>query len=470
MKIKRITKTDRKEVMYDVSVKPHHTFVANGIITHNTNFLGAMSKEQQASHVRHGHIDNAELLYAAINRRIRSRFLSRGKLPGKLFLVSSKRTLTDFTERRILEARDDPHVFVREYANWSVRDPKEFMSSKFRVLVGNDTIGSKIIDDSESMEEFKEREDVQIIEVPDDFRDDFERDLESSIRDIAGIATVAVSPFFRNREKIMACIDRSYRHPFTQEVWDMSEAGKFITEELFRVNEMGERVLIHHPEASRHVHIDPSIRNDFTGIAIGHTYGYKDIIRKQNGVLTLEKRPLIWMDLVLRVRPMYGEDIIFADIRKMIYALSEMGMPIRYVSLDTYQSFDSIQAYQSRGYEAEVISVDRPMSAYDSLKGAIYDDRLKFYYYAPLIEELKRLEYNVVKKKVDHPIDFFKDCADAVCGVVYSLSTQYVGEGSKIIFSKEEKRVSDYTGRDTSWLENEETGFQMLDDTQRFFW
>jgi hypothetical protein len=88
---------------------------AIGAIMDESNFLGAMSKEMKASHARHGHVDNAELLYAQVSRRIKSRFNKFGKMPGKLFLVSSKRTTTDFTERRIAEAREDPNVFVREY-------------------------------------------------------------------------------------------------------------------------------------------------------------------------------------------------------------------------------------------------------------------------------------------------------------------------------------------------------------------
>jgi hypothetical protein len=36
-------------------------------------------------------------------------------------------------------------------------------------------------------------------------------------------------------------------------------------------------------------------------------------------------------------------------------------------------------------------------------------------------KELKRLEL-VNGEKVDHPPDFSKDCADAVCGVFYTIS------------------------------------------------
>jgi hypothetical protein len=434
-------------------------------ILDETNFMGQMSKEQKASHIRHKHVDNAELLYAAINRRIKSRFLRQGKLPSKLFLVSSKQTLGDFTERRIIEAQDDPHVFVREYSQWGAKDAKVFMPSRFNVLVGNDVMASRILDRPEDIESMKNRDDVQVIEVPEDFRDDFERDIDNAIRDIAGIATVAIMPFFRNREKIMECVDAGYRHPFTQDSWDMTEAGKFITEELFEINAAGERVPRFHPDASRHVHIDGSMRNDPTGIAVGHIYGYRDIVKKQNGMELIERRPMIMIDLLLQVKPKFGDDIIYSDIRKMIYALSEMGMPIRYVSMDSYQSFDSLQAFDSRGYDTEVISVDRPITAYDSLRGTIYDGRLKMYHYPIVLEELRRLEFNVQRKKVDHPSDGTKDVADALCGVVYTLNAKYSGESIGILSDSGVRRSERYKENSAqTWIMQDSNLYQLDDD------
>jgi hypothetical protein len=378
-------------------------------ILDETNFLGDMSREMKASHTRHGHVDNAELLYASVMRRIKSRYLRFGRLPGKIFLVSSKRTLTDFTERRILEARDDPHVFVREYSLWSV-DRSKYSNETFKVLVGNDKVTSRIVSDPVEIEKYKKDDTMQLLDVPEDFKPDFERDLDSAIRDVGGIATVAIFPFIRNRERIDACVRNDYKHPFTMESWDMTDRGKFLVDQLFVKNEFGENVPKFHPKCVRHVHIDASIRGDATGICVAHTFGEKLIQKKVDGQIITETRPLIWVDLLLQVKPLYGEDIIFADLRKLIYALTELGMPIRFISQDSFQSFDSIQAFNARGYETAIISVDKPIDAYDTLKQALYDERLAMYDYPIVIEELKQLEFNIIKKKVDHRPDFHKDC------------------------------------------------------------
>lgn len=565
MRVKRVTKTDRTKMMYDLKVNPDHTFIGNGIISHNTNFLGEMSKEQKASHAFHGHIDNAELLYAAVRRRMKTRFMQHGKLPGKLFLVSSKRTLADFTERRIAEALDDPHVFVREYcltgdtkikllngqdvaikdlvgrdsfyvysidtktgnikigkghharltikkapvykmgfddgtfirmtenhplllpsleycqakdlnigdsirsihsrinhqvmsyvfdvfedvydltvddwenftlsngvvvhnSAWSAKDPKAFLPGRFQILVGNNAVGSRILKPEEDAAIFESDPNVKVISVPDDFRDDFDRDIDKALRDLGGIATVAIAPFIRNREFIDRCVEPSMTHPFTQEVWDMTDAGKFITEALFDISPFGEKIPKLHPNATRHVHIDPSMRGDGTGLCIGHIHGTKEVVKMVGGEKIVEIRPMVYIDLMLRVKPLMGSDIIYADLRKLVYSLTEAGFPIRYVSADSYQSFDMIQAFAARGYESQIVSVDRPMNAYDTLRSAIYEERLKMYNYPIGLQELKRLEYNVIKNKVDHPSDFQKDVADAICGVVYSLHTKFEGE------------------------------------------
>jgi len=55
----------------------------------------------------------------------------------------------------------------------------------------------------------------------------------------------------------------------------MTDAGKFLTDLLFKTNKYGERVPANHPDKARHIHIDTSLRGDATGIACGCVYDYK---------------------------------------------------------------------------------------------------------------------------------------------------------------------------------------------------
>ena len=156
-----------------------------GGILDETNF---MRKDAAKKHdVRFGPLDHAEVLYAGIKRRMRSRFEKRGRLPGMLFLVSSKKTHDDFTARRIRDSRNDPTIFVRDYALWDVKPADSYSSQTFHVLCGNENTPSKILDVEEGIR-FQQAQDddtltegLTLISVPEDFRFDFETNLEGAI-------------------------------------------------------------------------------------------------------------------------------------------------------------------------------------------------------------------------------------------------------------------------------------------------
>jgi len=133
--------------------------------------------------------------------------------------------------------------------------------------------------------------------------------------------------------------------------------------------------------------------------------------------------------------------------------------------MDSFQSFDSIQAFDGKGYEAEIISVDRPMSAYDTLKGAVYDGRLKMYDYPIAIDEQKRLEYDVLRKKVDHPAEGEKDVADAICAVVYTLTTKYKGEPLGIFSGEGVSKEDEMKAKGKqSWIMMDDEMFEMEEE------
>ncbi len=327
-----------------------------------------------------GEDNRAESLYNAIKRRMKSRFERQGKLPGMLFIVSSKRTHDDFTAKRIEESLNDPSVFVRDYclvgdtrirllngtcptikelaegvagarfwvysvdaegwvvpgqahsarlteaqapvfkitldsgetiratsnhpfllrngtyrrvsdlivgdslmplselkqqapllglthtvvaiqpdgfadvydltvddlhnfaldagvfvhnSLWDVKPEDYFSQKRFWVLCGNEQSASKILTPAEAGS-YKDRvpDGSVLLEIPEDFRADFERDLEGSIRDIAGISTVAIHPYIQRREKIRDAIDTTLSHPFSSRVYDLSKGGTFMWDQM----------------------------------------------------------------------------------------------------------------------------------------------------------------------------------------------------------------------------------------------
>lgn len=407
-----------------------------GALVDETNFM----PKPKGSDPRHQIVDRAEVIYNSLKRRMKSRFQELGRLPGSLFIVSSKQTEDDFTANRIREAKEDATVFVRDYALWEVKPKGTYSEEVFHVLCGNEQTPSKILDAAEVEKFSKEKpEGCIIVEVPMDFHPEFDSDLEGSIRDIAGISTVAVSPYIQRREKIEDAVDPTLFHPFSAMEFDASRGGVFQWGRVVRPRlERGQgSVMIErmrpilNPDAPRHVHIDPALRNDALGFCMAHVGGWKSVERKtEDRKLYTEQAPVYIVDLILRVVPPPGDEIILGDVRRLIYELSEHGYVITSVSMDQFQSADTIQKLGKKGYTASVVSVDRTPDPYDNLKMALYEDRVHYYAYPPLLKELRELELHFVggsvrrRRKIDHPIQGSKDCSDALAGVCFTLSSQ----------------------------------------------
>ena len=433
---------------------PHKVWVAPRASTDTSalglNVFGAildegnfMDKRQGAGagNAAFGNRDKAQFLYDQIVRRMKSRFMKGGKMPGMMIVVSSKRTKEDFTAKRIRDAKDDPDVFVRDYALWDPR-PENYSKSKFNVLVGNETTPSKILEAKEveaTKIKIKDSDGLIIIDVPDEFRRDFESDLENSIRDIAGVETVSISPFLGQRDKIESCIEKGLKsrvHPFSVESWDQSKSGAFVWERFAsraKIRDGAETFEgwqpTFFPGVTRFAHIDPSISNDATGFCVGCVCDYKSVIRRnEHGEQYAETAPVIWIDFMLRIVPPIGGEIDYGMVRGLVYQLQAHGFNIGYISMDQFNSTSSLQKFATKGIEADRVSVDRPMDAYDTLKSALYEKRLIMYEYEPLLRELRSLQKDNIKNKVDHPRQGSKDVADSMAGVVYSLHTKYRGQ------------------------------------------
>jgi len=407
-------------------------------ILDETNFMPRSARNKRSGGVDPlQHYDHAEVLYNAIKRRMKSRFQTQGvKLPGMLFVVSSKNTRDDFTSRRIKESINDPHVFCSDRALWEAKPEGTYCDEVFHVVAGNETTPSRILEEHEDPEEVEGQlpEDVVLIRVPADFRIDFERDMEGAIRDIAGVSTVAISPYIQRREKIVEAVD-TREHPFSVLEYDPSKGGEFLWDKLIeRVRERDYNGIdvtklrpLRNPTAARHVHIDPSQRNDATGFCMSHIGGFKGVVRRsEDGQQYTENAPVYIVDIILRIVPPIGGEIVLGDVRRLVYDLSAHGFTITSVSIDSWQSVDSIQQLAAKGYNSQLLSVDKKIDPYDNLKTALYEGRVYYYEYPRLLKELREVEHDRVANKVDHPAKGSKDLADSLAGCLYTLSQQRV--------------------------------------------
>lgn len=380
--------------------------------------------------------DLAKVLYNAIKRRMESRF---GKNSGILMIVSSAQYPDDFTEARYQEALEaGERVFYRRYSQWTPKpiyrnfdkDPKQY----FWLSLGDGAHRPRLIRTPEErhydpgLDDLKQlrSEEVPLLKVPEDFRLQFERDLDMAIRDIAGYATAAKHPFFRNIQPLLDSFERGkargLSHPWSAEQATLADGSTWVKDALT----WDDRQLHHF------VHIDLALTQDAAGIAVMRLDGVEEHVFERpyfdelNSVLRFERDvtyvPKLTCVLLLRVvAPPQGE-IPIASLRRIVLDLIDWGYLITRVTLDQWQSAETIQALRSMGVEADTLSVDRTMDAYHSFKEALDEDRLDLYEYPWLLKECRELERDLRKKKVDHVPSGSKDVSDAVAGAVHNCA------------------------------------------------
>lgn len=408
-----------KQVEIFPTTDPIGLNVFGGIID-EINFMGVIEKSKANNGKRY---DHAQDLHDNLIRRMKSRFMKQGKLPGVLLNISSSKYPDDFTERFMAQSREDPTVFIRRYSQWATKPKSFYIGEYFKVSLGDSILKPEIIvsDDKGTIEQkiemYKSKE-IDIIDVPIEYRKDFETDLDGSIRDIAGRPTLTVKPFILNTESIFTAIDKGQAmglaHPFSAEYTTLRDGVKILPELL--------------PKDKRHprfVHVDLALTGDSCGFCMGHVAGYSKVIRRnEEGNEYKETVPDIVIDILLEIRPPYKGEIQIADVRALIYELRSYGFFLQAVSFDQFQSRDSMQQLKSRGINAEYMSADVSLEPYTSLKNALYEGRLAMYEYKKVITELRRLEMDEFKGKVDHPSNGSKDIADALACVVHHCSTK----------------------------------------------
>ncbi|MEE8325841.1 MAG: hypothetical protein V3R58_02255, partial [candidate division NC10 bacterium] len=123
------------------------------------------------------------------------------------------------------------------------------------------------------------------------------------------------------------------------------------------------------------------------------------------------------------IMPPPAEQIYMPDLRTMLYQFVDHGFSFIGFSADSYQSAEMFQQVRRRGISTHLISTDRTTEPYDELKSAFYEKRVEIYPYKPFVDEFKKLEYDRLVGKIDHPLAGEKDISDAVAGVTWGLKT-----------------------------------------------
>lgn len=331
------------------------------------NVLGAVIDEASwLLETSTGQRDSAEEIYNALQRRIRSRFLDE----GLLIMISSPRHRGDFLERKLAEARTNSRIYASRLATWDVHPPEKYCGETFECAG---------------------------LHVPVEYWPEFNRNEQRALRDLAAQPSEAFSPFFPDATVLERAIDQRLTPPLDET--GTLRGGYKPTDQL-----------------PRYIHVDLALKKDACGVAMAHC----EQDRRQ------DEEPRVVVDFMLQILPPRDGEIRLAGVRELVLDLVQRGFNIAQVSYDGYQSRDSIQILRHRGINAQVVSVDRDMEHYETLKELLNEGRLRWYRYEPLLAECKGLEL-VQGTAVDHRPGGSKDVADAVAGAVGQAVSHWGG-------------------------------------------
>ncbi len=397
--------------------------VIGGIID-EINYMAQVEKSKKT---RGELYDQAVENYNSIKRRRESRFMaSGGALPGMLFLTSSKRYAGEFTDRKIAEARHNKRIYVWDRTVWDVKPDPDFWppepgqdgadvplifasSEKFCVYMGTLTTKPYIVDSARPPTVTSENQRL-FGYAPVEYLDAAKADLLGFLRDDMGVGTTAIHPFVAEPDKVAACFG-TRPSIFTREVVNLDD---------MRVGILPDN--IEKPEAPRFVHIDLSQTGASCGFAIGWVPEFVQV--KRGG--EIEVMPRINIDGRLEIVPPRAGEIEFSKVREIIYTLISLGMNIRWVTFDQFQSTDSRQILARKGLQTGLQSMDRTALPYEVAKQAYYDGRVSSPPHEKCLGEYTRLEKIEATSsrhgRIEHPMGGSKDVSDADGGVINGLS------------------------------------------------
>jgi len=378
-------------------------------------------------------------LYNSIKSRIKSRYMTHaGRVPGILCISSSADKEGDFIDKHMKDAQFKDKTHISSFALYQM---KPYSGPTFRVLVGDQSQKSKLLDRVDVDMEQGSIEVVPVDEAPEGFRvenvpvhywDDYELDIEKALKDISGIPLFSASPFFPNRQKIFQLIDENRKHPFSVDEPILTTADDDYTlESLFDrealfvkpdpyENRFQMRI---NPGTPRFFHVDLAKSQDSAGLACVHLFGSKKVLRiGQDGRPGETYLPYVYVDFMVRLRPPAekGEEIDFSKIVSFIFYLQQLGCPIGEVTFDRYQSSHSIQLFKKQHIESREISMDITPAPYLTLQSAFNAGCISYYRYPTFLTEATRLQKDPKTGKGDHPIGGSKDVLDAVTGAHYA--------------------------------------------------
>ena len=373
-------------------------------------------------------------MISQIDARMISRFGKGTYLPTMNIIASSKDSEQAFMESYIEMKRQNESktTLIVDEPQWIVRNDKGSPNDpgSFYVAVGNKFLAHELLPVNVTEEEvnvYREKG-YYMLKVPPIYREAFEDNIDLALTDNAGISTSSTTKYISGVRLNQIKTD-TYKNPFTKDIIEVGNSPDDIAQysNFFDLSRVSPRDLAR----PMFIHLDMSLSGDKTGIAGVWITGKRPQKVGEDPSKELEFK----VAFSVSVKAPKGFQVSFEKNRNFIRWLRDRGFAIKGISSDTYQSAQIQQQLKSDGFKTKILSVDRVDSStrsclpYAFFKSAIYERHLQLFKDCQLLtEEIVSLE-RLSDGHIDHPQNFSKDQADAVCGALF-LASEFAEEYS----------------------------------------
>lgn len=373
--------------------------------------------------------NDSQKSYNELSSRIKTRFSkwgSKGNTPGQLFLISSPKEAGDFMQYRIEESQKagaSLTKIMQNIATWDA-DPDKDSDDKFTVFIGNENKEPCIY---EQNEEVPIEEMDYLIYPPMRFYEEFKKDLLISIMNYGGITTTSDMALFKSPTVLNDAF--ILNNPFQQDV--ITLPFDKMDKQLIDFCDLTYFKDIRHPDYNRFIHIDAAYSTntlDVYGLAAGYCIltdntiineQHPDLINEEDAFSKKDRQYFI--DFAVGITAPKGQEVSLTKVQDFIeYLIKKCNYPVACISADQFQSKQTLQNLQTKGFNTEYISVDRTRDPYLFLRYLIHNKQVSIAKNDYLKLELRKLRDD--GKKIDHPVAYHKDIADAVAGCLWNCA------------------------------------------------
>jgi len=257
------------------------------------------------------------------------------------------------------------------------------------------------------------------------------------LRDLAGVTVAGLRrrKLFASERFIIDCFVPSWKDPIA-----MPTIVVGLEDEVDFIRYLDLSLIRMPKNVPRYIHCDIAFTNDALGLSMSGVAEWTDSsLEEEDGTFSSRRVPIIETDFIMRIKARDGDRIPIHKMRKFIFDLKAEGFRIKKFTSDLrLASEDTLQIFQKAGIEAEYLSVDKTDDAYVNFQHLVYEKRWRCHRHEMLLFELKNLERDADKGKIDHPeevtdIEFLgdgsvkevvlqgsKDVSDSVVGSVQS--------------------------------------------------